>query len=150
MSKKNDETLAPEVADRESFQTFSPDSTPADVVTHDSFIDSKIQDIVREQLKAINQNVVYLGCTISSKDVKPGKFKKDSSGADTSERWPDTYTVDIQFQGGGFSVRVDPMQYALLEADGTHYLAKGVVSSKTNDYGYHVADMKILSFERLF
>lgn len=30
MSKKNDETLAPEVADRESFQTFSPDSTAAD------------------------------------------------------------------------------------------------------------------------
>lgn len=122
----------------------------ASVATHDEFTDSKIQDIVREQLKAINQNVVYLGCTISSKDVKPGKNKKDASGNELPERWPDTYTVDIQFQGGGFSVRVDSMQYALLEADGTHYLAKGVVSSKTNDYGYHVADMKIVSFERLF
>lgn len=150
MTKKNYETLAPDVADKESFQTFSPDSTPADVVTHDAFTDSRIQSIVREQLKAINQNVVYLGCTISSKDVKPGKNKKDASGNELPERWPDTYTVDIQFQGGGFSVRVDSMQYALLESDGTHYLAKGVVSSKTNDYGYHVADMKIVSFERLF
>ena len=103
MSKKNDETLSLDAAVRESFQTFSPDSTPADVVTHDSFIDSKIQDIVREQLKAINQNVVYLGCTISSKDVKSGKNKKDSNGNELPEKWPDTYTVEIQFQGSVLS-----------------------------------------------
>lgn len=120
------------------------------VVTHDNFLDAKIDDAVSAKIKMMNLNTVSLGCSILEKKVGKGKAKKDAQGNETGDFWPDSYSVEISFEGGKFGVRVDEPTFHLLQTDGTRYIAKGILESKVNEYGFHQPNAKITSFERLF
>jgi hypothetical protein len=120
------------------------------VVTHDEYLNMKIDDAINAKIKLMNINKIELGCSILDKRVVAGRPKKDSNGVETGEYWSDSYIVDLSFEGGKFSVRVDESTFNLLETDGTRYIAKGVIESRVNDFGYFSPGVKINSFERLF
>ncbi|GEM_PF-3021358 len=120
------------------------------VVTHDAFLDLQIDKAVAAKLRSMTLNEVNVGCSITDKRTSSGKPKKDSQGNETGEFWADSYTVELSFEGGRFTTRVDAPTYASLEMGGVRYTAKGALESKVNEYGFSVPSVKILSFARLF
>lgn len=120
------------------------------VVTHDDFLDLRIDEAVASRLRSMTLNEVNLGCSISDKRISPGKPKKDAQGNETGEFWADSYTVELSFEGGKFTTRVDAPTYASLEQGGVRYIARGVLESKVNEHGFSVPSAKIFSFSRLF
>lgn len=120
------------------------------VVTHDEFLNLKIDEAVASKLRSMTLNEVNVGCSITDKRTLPGKPKKDAQGNETGEFWADSYTVELSFEGGRFTTRVDASTFATLEMGGVRYTAKGALESKVNEYGFSVPSVKILSFSRLF
>lgn len=120
------------------------------VVTHDELLSLKIDDAISAKIKMMNLNKIELGCSITDKKVIAGKAKKDPQGNETGDFWPDSYSVELSFEGGKFGVRVDEPTFHLLQSDGTRYIAKGVMEAKANEYGFSMPNAKIHSFERLF
>ncbi len=140
MSKKIDETKNNEL----------PETSETKTVTHDEYVALDVKSAVAAALRQMNVNEVVLGCSILEKRIIEGKEKKDSQGNPTGEKWPDGYSVELSFEGGKFGVRVDKMTFNLLEIGSSRYLAKGVLETKVNEYGFSVPGVKITSFERLF
>lgn len=113
------------------------------VVTQDQFLDMKIDEAVKARMLLMSVNKIELGCAIGEKKVRQGGIKN----AETGERWPDSYNVEVVFEGGRFPVRVDETQFHLLRDDGTRYIAKGRLASKVNENGFSMPDVKITSIE---
>jgi hypothetical protein len=118
------------------------------VITQDE-LNYRVQQAIEAKFKILNTNEIQLACTIRDKKVVDGKPKLDSDGNVTG-KWDDSYNVELVFQGGSFSVLVDRMNYELLEANGSHYLASGYVTSKANEYGRMMPLVKISSFTRIY
>lgn len=120
------------------------------VVTHDEFLDLKIDEAVKARMSAMTMNSLSIGCSITDKKIIPGKEKLDKDKNPTGQYWDDSYSVELSFEGGKFGVRVDAPTFQLLEVGSARYLAKGTIETKVNEFGFSMPNVKITSFDRLF
>ena len=77
------------------------------VVTHDEYLQTKIDEAINAKLRLMRENTFTLAATVTDIKVREGAEKKDKDGIPTGERWPDSFYVDFSFQGGTFTERLN-------------------------------------------